>query len=132
MVVRIFLATALSLSVVGAAHAIDKEPVQLRFIGQTLANEVLLKDMLRNLFLFEDATRDCNSIELVEAEVLGPDFDPRLDIAQDSTVPTAYEKWQVTSCDKTQVFLIWHRPAEDGGTDFGTIFPFPENTKQTN
>ena len=132
---RLFLAAMLCLSATPISSAKAQGPVQLRFTGQTLADQILLKDILQNILLFGHAKFNCNSIELVEAEILDPSFDPSFDpsrtIGENSSAQKSYERWQATLCDQKEMFLISHWPASQGGTDFAITYPFPEKPMQS-
>jgi hypothetical protein len=112
--------------------AVAQVPVQLRFMGQTLADQILLRDILRNILLFGNAKFGCSSIELVESEILDRNFDPGRNIAGTMAAQKSYERWQTTLCGKKEVFLISHWSAAQGGTDFAVTYPFPDQPRNSN
>lgn len=97
---------------------------QIRFTGQTTANELLIKDTLQNIARFGDAL-DCTNLNTVEAKVMPTDYVPSEPSMVRSEPGTIYEHWTADFCGKNEEFLISFWPSEAGGTMFGIGYPFP-------
>lgn len=97
---------------VGASLAQD----QVRFTGNTTADEELVHDAFQNIALYVRESLKCPSIELVEAEVL-PSGSVKRDTSQaEGSAPATYEQWTVSFCGKKQPFLVVFWSAKEGGT----------------
>jgi hypothetical protein len=89
---------------------------QVRFTGNTTADETLMHDAFQGIALYIRESLKCSGIELVEAEVLPPDSVKRDESQPEGTNPATYERWTVTYCGKTQPFLVVFWTAKEGGT----------------
>ena len=120
MAVRmLILATALALSLPAFAQ-------QVRFTGDTTANETLLLDTLRTVALLGPGQFNCPTVEAVEAQVLPESFSPPDNENPEGDSPTIYERWDATFCGKSVPLLIAFWPAEQGGMMFRVGLPFPD------
>jgi hypothetical protein len=115
------LATALALSLPAFAQ-------QVRFTGETTANETLLVDTLRTVALLGPGQFSCPTVEAVDAQVLPESFSPPGNDNPEGTNPTIYERWDATFCGKAVPLLVAFWPAEQGGMMFRVGLPFPEAT----
>jgi len=89
---------------------------QVRFTGNTSADETLIHDAFQNIAFYVRESLKCPSIELVEAEVL-PEGAVKRDATQaEGTAPAIYERWTVTFCGRKQPFLVVFWDAKEGGT----------------
>lgn len=112
------LAVALSLSHPALAQ-------QVRFTGDTTANETLLVETLRTVALLGPSQRSCPTVEAVEAQVLPESLSPPGDDNPERSNPTTYERWDATFCGKVVPVLIAYWAAEQGGMMFRVGLPFP-------
>lgn len=101
---------------------------QVRFTGETTANETLLVDTLRTVALLGPGRFSCPTVEAVEAQVLPESFSPPGNDNPEGTNPTTYERWDANFCGKIVPLLIAFWPAEQGGMMFRVGLPFPEAT----
>ena len=113
------LATALVLSLPAYAQ-------QVRFTGDTTANEKLLVDTLRTVALLGPGQFNCPTVDAVEAQVLPESFSPPGKDNPEGSSPTTYERWDATFCGKAVSLLVAFWPAEEGGMMFRVGIPFPE------
>jgi len=120
MAVRILvLAVMLALSLPALAQ-------QVRFTGDTTADETLLVDTLRAVALLGPAQFNCPTVEAVDARVLPESFSPPGNDNPEGDNPTIYERWDATYCEKVVPLLIAFWPASQGGMMFRVGAPFPE------
>lgn len=101
---------------------------QVRFTGDTTANQTLLVDALRMVALLGPGRFNCPTVEAVEAQVLPESFSPPGNDKPEGDNPTTYERWDATFCGKVVPLLIAFWPAEQGGMMFRVGLPFPEAT----
>lgn len=103
---------------------------QLRFTGNTRADNTLIKDSLRNVKLIAQGKFGCQSIEAVEAEVLPLDYKPPGGPYPEGEATSQYESWLVTVCGRKEKFMLatWRTPPTPG-VMFRVGYPFPEPTK---
>jgi hypothetical protein len=89
---------------------------QVRFTGNSSADEKLIHDAFQNIVLYVKESLKCSSIQSVEAKVL-PDGAVKRDATQpEGTNPAIYEQWTVSFCGKKQPFLVVFWDAKEGGT----------------
>jgi hypothetical protein len=98
---------------------------QIRFTGQTTADETLIQDALRNVMLIA-AAEHCTSLEGVQAKILSPGYKPAATASRPEGENATYEAWTATLCGKPTKFLITFWPAEDGGTMLAVGYPYPK------
>ena len=117
---KLIVAAAIAVSV--PAHA-----DQVRFTGQTTADQKLLIDTLNTVARLGPARFDCATVEAVQAQVLPKEFVPPGNDKPEGSAPTTYERWDATFCGKVVPLLIAYWPAADGGVMFRVGLPFPES-----
>ena len=98
---------------------------QVRFTGQTTADQTLLVDTLNTVARLGPARFQCSTVEAVEAQVLPESFSPPGTDNPEGSAPTTYERWDATFCGKVVPLLIAYWPAADGGMMFRVGLPFP-------
>lgn len=96
---------------------------QVRIVGTTTADSVLLKDTLQTIAEFAFARDGCRDIGTVAVKTL-PDYVPA-----NTTYRTedafAYERWDVDLCGKSEALLISFADDPQGGTIFKIGYPPP-------
>jgi hypothetical protein len=128
--VRIPVLIVLASTLIITSHATfaqDERRAQLSFSGTTLASEMLIQDVLRNVVEIGDAELDCAMPESVTADVLPADFTPV------NPAPTpegarkqVYERWTVDFCGNAVPILLTFWTLEQGGTAFDLDYPFDD------
>ncbi len=98
---------------------------QVRFTGQTTANQTLLVDTLNAVARLGPARFECPTVEAVEAQVLPKSFAPPGKDNPEGSSPATYERWNARFCGKVVPLLIAYWPAADGGMMFRVGLPFP-------
>jgi hypothetical protein len=98
---------------------------QVRFTGQTTADQTLLVDTLNTVARLAPAKFQCPTVEAVEAQIMPKSFAPPGKDNPEGTAPTTYERWDATFCGKVVPLLIAYWPAADGGMMFRVGLPFP-------
>jgi hypothetical protein len=112
--------------VVALALSLPALAQQVRFTGDTTANETLLVDTLRTVALLGPSQFSCPTVEAVQAQVLPESFSPPGNDNPEGRNPTTYERWDATFCGKVVPVLIAFWAAEQGGMMFRVGIPFPE------
>jgi len=110
------------------AFSLPASAQQVRFTGQTTADETLLVDTLRTVALLGPGQFDCPTVEAVEAQVLPKSFAPPGKDNPEGSNPTTYERWDATFCGKVVPLLLAFWPAAEGGMMFRVGLPFPDST----
>ena len=110
---------------VALALSLPVSAQQVRFTGQTSADDTLVVDALNTVALLGPSRFDCPTVEAVEAQVLPKSFTPPSKDNPEGSSPTTYERWDSTFCGKTVALLIAFWPAADGGMMFRVGLPFP-------
>jgi hypothetical protein len=110
--------TALAVSLSASAD-------QVRFTGQTTADQMLAVDTLNTVARLGPARFNCPTVEAVEAQVLPESFIPPGKDNPEGSNPTTYERWDATFCGKVVPLLIAFWPAAEGGMMFRVGLPFP-------
>ena len=100
---------------------------QVRFTGQTTANETLLVDTLNTVARLGAARFKCPTVAAVDAHVLPKSFAPPGKDNPEGSSPTTYGRWDANFCGKVVPLLIAYWPAADGGMMFRVGLPFPSS-----
>jgi len=107
---------AFVVSAFGTPFAHSQE--QLRFAGQTTASPAQIHDAMQPIALFVHNSQNCPVISQVIAEVL-PTGEIKRDASKpEGTAPATYERWTVSYCQKTRVFLVVFWTNDQGGAMF--------------
>lgn len=101
---------------------------QVRFTGDTTANQTLLVDTLRTVALLGPGQFNCPTVEAVTSQVLPASFSPPGSHHPEGSSPTTYERWDATYCGRVVPLLIAFWPDEHEGMMFRVGLPFPEET----
>jgi len=98
---------------------------QVRFTGETRADERLIADALQQLARHAYATQNCATLTELEATVLPESFDPgpRYRV---QPAGVRYERWNAILCGRSVAYLIGFWPSAEGGFMFQVSHPFPE------
>lgn len=123
----ILLATTLVVS--DTAFAQSERRAQLSFTGTTLASEMLIQDVMRNVMEIAAEDLDCAMPDAVVADLLPESFRP----AKPATAPEGagkpvYERWTIDFCGDEVPFLLTFWTLEQGGTAFDLDYPFNGGT----
>jgi hypothetical protein len=108
----------LAFVVVALAAPIAESQEQLRFTGQTTASPALIHDAMQPIALFVHDSLNCPTISQVNAEVLPNGAIKRDASKPEGTAPATYERWTVSYCQKTRVFLLVFWTNDQGGPMF--------------
>ena len=101
-------------TLLGVSTSLGQE--QVRFTGQTSADEQLIHDAFQDIARYIRESLSCPSIEQVVAEVL-PEGAVKHDPTQaEGTSAATYEQWTVSYCGRSRPFLVVFWAAKDGGT----------------
>ena len=87
-------------------------------MGQTTADETLIRDALRTVLLVSQARLNCATLERVNAEILPPAYVPPGGRGAEGWNKTTYERWTATLCGQEVPFLVAMWAASQGGTMF--------------
>ena len=89
---------------------------QVRFTGDTTANEQLIQDVLQNIVEYVHESLKCPTIDGIESAVL-PESSVKRDASEpEGTGPATFERWTVSFCGKKQPFDVVFWEAKEGGT----------------
>lgn len=91
---------------------------QVRFTGETTAEEALIDDVMQQLVSYIHNNLKCENVELVEAKVLPADSIKRNPTDPEGKNPATYERWDATYCGTSKSFLVVFWPSKEGGTMF--------------
>jgi hypothetical protein len=111
--VKILAAVAmLSSATMGSAQS------EVRFTGETTADEALIDDVMRNLVSYIHDSLRCENVELVEAKVLPAESIERDPADPEGKNPATYERWDARYCGTSKSFLVVFWASKQGGTMF--------------
>ena len=117
------LSAALAASVLAAPAHAD----QVRFTGQTTADDLLVRDTVQYILKFGYAAWNCPTLEAVEAVILPSSYKPTGAATRPEAGRGTYESWNATLCGKKVRFLVTFWPANQGGMMFTIGHPYPED-----
>lgn len=100
---------------------------QVRFTGQTTADQTLVVDTLNTVAKLGPARFNCPTVEAIEAHVLPKSFSPPGKDNPEGSNLTTYERWDATFCGKVVPLLIAFWRAPKGGMMFRVGLPFRES-----
>ena len=116
------IAGALGAMVLACSHPAMAQ--QVRFTGQTGADQTLLRDALQQLARHAYATLSCATLTAVSSTVLPDGFEPRPANRVAARI-VRYERWDATLCGRTVSYLFGYWPSPEGGSMFQVSYPFP-------
>ncbi len=91
---------------------------EVRFTGETTADETLIRDVMQHLISYIHDKLKCENVELVEAEVLPKESIKRDPADPEGTQPATYENWVATYCGTSKSFRVVFWASKEGGTMF--------------
>jgi len=113
--------------VVGMLLSISLKAAEVRFTGNTTADEQLIGDTLQQVVTVAQAKLKCENLEGVVAEIMPQDFSPPHSMQVTGSDTVTYERWTATFYGKQVAFLItfWRDP--QGGSLYAVGYPFPDS-----
>jgi hypothetical protein len=111
--------------ILGGLLGVSSGAEEVRFTGETTADEQLIGDTLQQVVTIAQAKLACANLEGVVAEVMPRDFVPPDALSVTGSDTVTYERWTTTFCGKQVPFLItfWRDP--QGGSLYSVGYPFP-------
>ena len=94
---------------------------EVRFTGETTADETLIRDVMQHLISYIHNNLKCDNVELVEAGVLPEESIRRDPTDPEGTGPATYENWVATYCGTSKSFLVVFWASKEGGTMFRIV-----------
>jgi hypothetical protein len=98
---------------------------QVRFTGQTTADQTLVVDALNTVARLGPSRFSCPTVEAVKVQILPKSFTPGGKDNPEGSNPTTYERWDATFCGKDVPLLVAFWPSTEGGMMFRIGLPFP-------
>lgn len=120
--------TALVLTLIGAAQAVTATAKVPSMAGQTGADAVLQKDILRTIVQVAKAMK-CSAIRSIYVDPISTSEVTRRHSFYSEVPGTAYEDWKANLCGNDVHFLIKFAPAPQGGSVFSVTYPFPVDAR---
>ncbi len=112
---------ALALLVLLGAASTASAQTEVRFTGETTADETLIRDVMQHLISYIHDNLKCENVELVEADVLPEESIKRDPADPEGTGPATYENWVATYCGTSKAFLVVFWASKEGGTMFRIV-----------
>jgi hypothetical protein len=91
---------------------------EVRFTGETTADDTLIRDVMQHLISYIHDNLKCDNVELVEAKVLPEESIERDPADPEGTQPATYENWVATYCGTSKSFRVVFWASKEGGTMF--------------
>ena len=116
-VMNTFVKVLVAFAILFAASTVSAQ-TDVRFTGETTADETLIRDVMQHLIRYIQNNLKCEDIKLVEAEVLPEESIKRDPTDPEGTGPASYENWVATYCGTSKPFLVVFWASKEGGTMF--------------